>query len=205
MVKVQAYLFIALLMSGAALAQDDTQASEDSQEKTQKTEVQDTLASEERMEEKQQDKEKQTASSDKKSDENFTSDKNFMTKQAEDQIRSDQLAGSDVVNASDEKIGSISNLIVDKDGQIVGIIVGVGGFLGMGEKHVALSWDAVEITTAEGQANYQVKTSISKEDLDNAEAYKTEERQQSDQQLEQQQAQPESQMGQPQGQEQPEE
>lgn len=96
----------------------------------------------------------------------------FMTEQTANQIRSRQLVGSDVVNMSDEQIGSISDVVVNKDGQVVGIVVGVGGFLGVGEKHVALSWNSVKITTDDDNDNYQVTTSLLKEDLENAIEYK---------------------------------
>lgn len=53
------------------------------------------------------------------------------------------LIGSNVKTAGDEDIGSVSDLIIDENGQIVAIVVGVGGFLGMGEKDVAIGWDRV--------------------------------------------------------------
>lgn len=53
------------------------------------------------------------------------------------------LIGSDVKTAGDEEVGSVSDLIIDQHGQVVAIVVGVGGFLGMGEKNVAISWDQV--------------------------------------------------------------
>lgn len=61
-----------------------------------------------------------------------------------------ELMGVNVRTADDENIGSVNDLIVNKDGQIVAVVVGVGGFLGMGEKDVAISWDSV---TQTGTAN----------------------------------------------------
>nr|WP_299240620.1 PRC-barrel domain-containing protein [uncultured Halomonas sp.] len=127
----------------------------------------------------------------------------FMEEQQGDQVRSDQLVGSAVTNASDEEIGNIDDLLLNKEGQVVGIIVGVGGFLGIGEKHVALSWDAVEITRGEGEVNYKVKTNIDKAALEEATAFKTEERKQAEQLQEQRQQQAEQQLQQPAGQQPP--
>ncbi len=45
----------------------------------------------------------------------------------------------------DEEIESINDLIIDQDGSIVAVIVGVGGFLGLGEKQVALPWESLEL------------------------------------------------------------
>ncbi|MBB3229736.1 PRC-barrel domain-containing protein [Halomonas stenophila] len=125
-----------------------------------------------------------------------TSGEPFMTEQASDQIRSDQLVGSAILNVSGEEIGKIDDLLLDQDGQVVGIVVGVGGFLGIGEKHVALSWQSVEITSAEEGAGYQVNTTVDKAALENATAFKTQEQQEAEQQqqeTEQQQQQAEEQ------------
>lgn len=197
MVKIQACIFSLMLASGAALAQESDKAPENDPAQAEQAETQQSNASGDGMSQEQANKEAQTeenqtegtedksakdASAEQQSADSTASGDMFMTKQTEDQIRSDQLVGSNIVNASDDKIGSISDLIMNQNGQVVGIVVGVGGFLGMGEKQVALSWDAVEITTAEDEASYQVKTSIEKKDLDNAEPYKTEEKQQQEQQ-----------------------
>lgn len=112
----------------------------------------------------------------------------LMQEQEREQVRSSQLVGSSIVNASDEEIGTIDNLLLDKSGQVVGIIVGVGGFLGIGEKHVALSWDAVEITDGQ-EGNYQVTTQVDRATLENAQAFKTQEQQQVEQQAQQMQQQ----------------
>lgn len=59
----------------------------------------------------------------------------------------DDLIGTDVKSRVGEKdIGKINDLILDKDGQVVAVIVDVGGFLGMGAKSVAIDWQAVERT-----------------------------------------------------------
>jgi hypothetical protein len=52
-----------------------------------------------------------------------------------------------VYDPSDNKIGDITDVLVQKDGKIPAVIIGVGGFLGMGEKDVAVSFDAVKQTT----------------------------------------------------------
>ncbi|MDN3554957.1 PRC-barrel domain-containing protein [Halomonas maura] len=106
----------------------------------------------------------------------------FMTEQTSDQIRSDQLVGSSILNPSGDEIGKIDDLLLDQDGQVVGIVVGVGGFLGIGEKHVALTWQSIEITSSGEGAGYQVNTTVDKAALENATAFKTQEQQQAEQQ-----------------------
>lgn len=51
-----------------------------------------------------------------------------------------------VYDPSDSKIGKIMDVLVSPQGQITGFIVGVGGFLGAGEKDVAVAFDAIKHT-----------------------------------------------------------
>jgi sporulation protein YlmC with PRC-barrel domain len=61
------------------------------------------------------------------------------------QWRTSKLIGVDVYNDANEKIGDIEDLIVDnKSGKIEHFVLGVGGFLGMGEHYVAVSFDKLK-------------------------------------------------------------
>ena len=48
-----------------------------------------------------------------------------------------------VYDLSDNKIGAIDDVLIDKEGNVSALIIGVGGFLGMGEKDVAFPFSAV--------------------------------------------------------------
>jgi hypothetical protein len=50
-----------------------------------------------------------------------------------------------VYNPKDESIGDVNDVIVSRDGKVDGIVVGVGGFLGIGEKNVAIKMDQVKM------------------------------------------------------------
>lgn len=67
------------------------------------------------------------------------------------QLDAQSLIGRDVVNAEGERIGEVDNVVVDSEGQVRHVIVGVGGFLGIGEKNVALRWDEL-VLTADGES-----------------------------------------------------
>ena len=67
----------------------------------------------------------------------------FLVRQEADQMLVSNLMGVDVVGAAGENIGSVDDVVADREGQIVGIVVGVGGFLGMGQKDVAIPMDAL--------------------------------------------------------------
>jgi hypothetical protein len=51
-----------------------------------------------------------------------------------------KVIGLNVYNDQNEKIGSIKDLMVDKSGNIASAVIGVGGFLGMGERDVAVKF-----------------------------------------------------------------
>jgi sporulation protein YlmC with PRC-barrel domain len=58
--------------------------------------------------------------------------------------RASKVAGLSVYNDNNESIGSINDLLMDKGGSIKGVVVGVGGFLGVGEHLVALPFEKVK-------------------------------------------------------------
>ncbi len=60
------------------------------------------------------------------------------TKPTAGQWRASKLIGVDVYNPQNEKIGEIDELIISSNGQIVGAVIGVGGFLGIGERDVMI-------------------------------------------------------------------
>ena len=60
------------------------------------------------------------------------------------QWRASKLEGLDVYNQNNEKIGDISEMLVDSSGKIQAVVVGVGGFLGIGERDVAIPFDQVK-------------------------------------------------------------
>jgi sporulation protein YlmC with PRC-barrel domain len=58
--------------------------------------------------------------------------------------RSSKLVGLNVYNDSNESLGSINDLLTDKSGDIKAVVIGVGGFLGVGEHLVAVPLDKVK-------------------------------------------------------------
>ncbi|WP_197427251.1 PRC-barrel domain-containing protein [Bradyrhizobium retamae] len=58
--------------------------------------------------------------------------------------RASKLMGLDVYNDGNEKLGEINELILDKEGKVNAVVIGVGGFLGMGEHDIAVSMDKLK-------------------------------------------------------------
>jgi sporulation protein YlmC with PRC-barrel domain len=55
---------------------------------------------------------------------------------ASDMWRSSKLIGLNVYNDQNEKLGDISEILLDKSGKVAGVVIGVGGFLGMGQHDI---------------------------------------------------------------------
>src|SRR2546421_5932258 len=58
--------------------------------------------------------------------------------------RASKVVGLSVYNNNNESIGSINDLLTDKSGSIKAVVIGVGGFLGVGEHLVAVPFDQVK-------------------------------------------------------------
>jgi hypothetical protein len=68
----------------------------------------------------------------------------FITEQQSNQWRASRLIGIDVYGADNQKIGDVNEVLVDRQGNADAVVVGVGGFLGIGEKNVALPFNAFD-------------------------------------------------------------
>src|SRR5215204_1386902 len=71
----------------------------------------------------------------------------FITQQSPGQWRASKLVGVDVFGTDNAKIGDIREVLLNRDGAAEAIVIGVGGFLGIGEKDVAVPFKALEWTT----------------------------------------------------------
>lgn len=78
--------------------------------------------------------------------------------------RASKIIGATVVNAKNESIGDINDLIVTTDGKVDQVVVGVGGFLGLGERNVALKLSELDMRRNES-GNIVIATSMTKEQL----------------------------------------
>ena len=62
----------------------------------------------------------------------------------EGEWRASKLAGINVYNEANEKIGDINEVILDRSGKVANVILGVGGVLGLGEHYVAVAFDKLK-------------------------------------------------------------
>ena len=114
-----------------------------------------------------------------------TGDAKFINSQAADQWLSSSFIGMDVIGPDEAKIGDIVDILFDKSGNVVGYVVGVGGFLGIGQKNVALaptSFQPVMGTTGSGTTGSasgtssdegKLKLNMTKDQLQQAAAFES--------------------------------
>jgi sporulation protein YlmC with PRC-barrel domain len=86
------------------------------------------------------------------------------------QISASELLDETVMNEANESIGDVNDVLLDTSGKIASVIVGVGGFLGMGEKDVALSFENLKFAKDKDN-DLVVTTNVTKETLQATPAY----------------------------------
>ena len=98
----------------------------------------------------------------------------YYTRQATD-MRASVILGANVTNTANETVGEINELILDKEGRVAAVVVGVGGFLGIGEREVALDYKSLNIkydpTAMTNAGATTVQVNASKDSLKNAPAW----------------------------------
>ncbi|HEX2724473.1 MAG TPA: PRC-barrel domain-containing protein [Beijerinckiaceae bacterium] len=76
----------------------------------------------------------------------------FVAQQQQGQWLASKLIGTRVVGANNETIGDVNDVLLDRSGTAQAIVIGVGGFLGIGEKDVAVPFNALEFASAREMA-----------------------------------------------------
>ena len=66
--------------------------------------------------------------------------------QGKDEMRASKLIGAAVKNPAGETIGDVNEVLFDSTGKVNAVVVGVGGFLGMGEREVAIAFGSLRMT-----------------------------------------------------------
>jgi sporulation protein YlmC with PRC-barrel domain len=93
-------------------------------------------------------------------------DKSTLAEVPADKLMTEQdLVSTKVYGANDEHIGEISDVVMSQDGKVEAVIVDVGGFLGIGEKPVAIGFDKLSFM-ADKDGNKYLYTPFTKEQLD---------------------------------------
>lgn len=94
----------------------------------------------------------------------------FITQQATNQKMGEKYIGMKVEGAQQENIGKVTDLIFDDQNRIVGAVLSVGGFLGIGEKRVGVAWNDLQIQEGDTPV---AKVTLTKDQLKSAPDFKT--------------------------------
>ena len=95
----------------------------------------------------------------------------FVSAQASGQWLGSDIIGTEVVTSTDEKLGSISDVVLERDGTVIAAVIDVGGFLGIGAKSVAVSFDSLTATPTEN--GEKIVVALTKEELNTAPEFKS--------------------------------
>jgi sporulation protein YlmC with PRC-barrel domain len=93
----------------------------------------------------------------------------FVAERRQDQWLSSGLRAKNVYDRNDAKIGVINDLVIDHDGKVAVVVIGVGGFLGIGEKNVGVPFQDIKISMRDN--NEWLVLDRSREDLAAAPAF----------------------------------
>jgi hypothetical protein len=96
----------------------------------------------------------------------------FMQRQDANEWRSTELVGASIYGPDDKSIGEINEVLIGKDGRVTAVVVGVGGFLGVGEKNVALQFNALNVQRKDGESAIdKITVSYTKNQLNSAPSF----------------------------------
>jgi len=80
-------------------------------------------------------------------------------------LSTEEINGATVYGANDENIGDIEDLVASDSGEITEAVIGVGGFLGIGEKKVAVNFEDLQILSNEDGSDIRVYISATEDEL----------------------------------------
>jgi hypothetical protein len=96
----------------------------------------------------------------------------FVDQQADNSVLASQALGATVYDAADQSLGTVSDFVLAEDGSIDAIVIGVGGFLGIGGKDVAVTLAAFDGTVGPN-GNVKLMLDVTAKELENAPAFTT--------------------------------
>ena len=91
-----------------------------------------------------------------------------------DFLTSEKLTGAAVYDSNDDRIGEVKDLLLSSDGVATQAVIDVGGFLGMGEKPVALDLAQIDILREDAGEEVRVYLAMTKEQLESLPAFEAE-------------------------------
>ena len=97
---------------------------------------------------------------------------NFLTEPGDQMLMSSAVGAILVYGPNGEEVGDVEDVVLGFDGEVVAVVVGVGGTLGLAEKLVAVPMDHVTVSKGEEKDSYRVDLSLDRATLDAAPKFK---------------------------------
>lgn len=106
-----------------------------------------------------------------------TGDAEILTEESGDQVLADRLLGMPVVDMAGEEIGEVDDILLNKSGEVAGLVLTTGQVLGLGGKTIAVSWQ--DVSSAENAES--ITLNLTEEQLAAAPEFRTKEEVESEQ------------------------
>lgn len=88
-----------------------------------------------------------------------------VNEQLPDQWLASKFIGTDVVGVDKVKIGDVNDVLFDQNGKVIAYVIGIGGFLGIGTKDVALTPESFDVQTATDGVSMRLRLITTKDEL----------------------------------------
>jgi hypothetical protein len=96
----------------------------------------------------------------------------FINAQQDEEMLAGTLIGTQIYNAEHQSLGEINDVLLAADGRLKAVVVGVGGFLGIGERDVAVPWPALQVSR-DAEQDLVLRLEVSREQLEQAPEFTT--------------------------------
>jgi sporulation protein YlmC with PRC-barrel domain len=84
----------------------------------------------------------------------------------DDAFKGQNLIGQDLVDQQGNELGSIQDILIDRDGRVAAVLVDAGGVMGIGAETKALEWNRIEVQMREGGELDRITTTMSEQELE---------------------------------------
>lgn len=96
----------------------------------------------------------------------------FVAAEQPGEMLASNLIGTQVYSGANQSLGKISDVLLAPDGRLKAVVVGVGGFLGIGERDVAVPWETLKVSRDEDQ-DLVLRLDVTREQLEQAPKFQT--------------------------------
>jgi sporulation protein YlmC with PRC-barrel domain len=86
-------------------------------------------------------------------------------------FKADNLAGQDITDQQGNDIGQVEDVLIDREGRVVALLVTTGGVMGIGGETKAVEWDRFQVQVTQDNEIDRITTTMSEDELDNLPEY----------------------------------